>query len=94
MSATALEIASRVAALVPGRGHLAGHLMAVTDLSLGQFSGLDRLGGSHSPASGSGMSAPGRVTSDVNSPNTRRITSDLARSLPCGIILTAPSALG
>ena len=49
-----LEIASRVAALVPGLSHLAGHLMAVTDFGLGQFSRLDCLGGCHSPASSRG----------------------------------------
>ena len=49
-----LEIASRVAALVPDLGHLTGHLMAVTNLSLDQFSRRDRLLGCQSPASASG----------------------------------------
>jgi len=43
--------------LVPAGVHLAGHPMVITALGPGQFSGLDRLGGRHSPASGSGTSA-------------------------------------
>jgi hypothetical protein len=44
------EIAGHLAPFVRGRGHLAGHLIAVTDLGLGQFGRLDRFRRRHGSA--------------------------------------------